>query len=399
MLSLLCHSCLWCLLQASLSQNEVTVVQQGRNAIHDSDLIDSISRLGFSVQHSLNGFLTATVDIAGMACISCVRNIEQCLSVMEGIKASNVSLSDNCALVVFDSSTLSIQQICDAVDSHGFVANHNNVTSNHDEPDLVEDIVHIEGMTCVSCCKTIEDNISQMKGVASITVSLLEKLATVKFDPAVTTISAIAEVISDMGFDAKSSIELEQSALQVKMGSDAEHVKSSVCDDEAMISIGGMTCDSCVKLVQACISSLPHVRAVKVSLAENMAYVSLNDHQTTAADVAAAVSDIGFDASVFRLPAANSTCRPGSVANASEVLIRICGMHCNSCTCAIAGKLKNAVGVHSVSISLLDEIAIIQYNARLISAQQLLQIIETAGNFEAYINLEGKWIFLLLQAV
>ena len=183
-------------------------------------------------------------------------------------------------------------------------------------------------------------------------------------------------------------------------GKDAEsnEVKTAQCssaDTEVMISINGMTCDSCVKLTHSCISSLPGVTAVTVSLADSMAYVSLSGSVTSAADVAAAVNDIGFDANVYQAPAANSTVSPGHTANV-EVLMAIRGMHCNSCTRAIEGKVSSAAGVHSVVVSLLDETARIQYNAELISAHQLKQLIEKAGKFEAYISSEiGKWKFQL----
>lgn len=345
----------------------------------------------------MNGCQIATIDIDGMTCISCVRNIEACLSAVEGIKASNVSLSDNCALVVFDLSSLSIQQICDAINNCGFIAktrfsSHDDVIlpikqDDSSKPESLNSVmtgtVHIEGMTCGSCTKNIEDVISQLNGVIDITVSLLDKLATVKFNSAITNILAIAKEISDMGYEAEADV-LDGMHMSNNNAGCYECAESSAIAEDVMISIGGMTCDSCVKSVQSCISSLPGIGSVTVSLADNMAYVSLTGRVITAADVAAAVSDIGFDASVFHPPDTSSANAPDSAANA-EVLIGIHGMHCNSCTRTIEGQVSSAKGVYSIVVSLLDESAKIHYNAQLISADQLKQIIEKAGNFEAYI--------------
>jgi len=376
--------------------------------MQDPDLVECISQLGFTAHSPLKGCQFATIDIDRMTCISCVRSIEACLLMIEGIKTSSVSLSDNCVQIVFDLSSCSIQQICDAINGCGFVARaryrsqddailpvKSNDSSNPDSSNSVmTGRVCIEGMTCGSCVKSIEDNVGQLKGVITITVSLLDKMATVEFNSAITSISAIAKEISDMGYEAEADV-LDGLQMTGKNADSCESksAPSSCADKVVLISINGMTCESCVKSVHSCISSLPGVSAVMVSLANNMAHVSLSGHITTAADVAAAVSDIGFDASVFQPPTTDSNNIPVSATDA-EILIGIRGIHCNSCTRAIEGQVSSAVGVHSVVVSLLDETAKIQYNPHLISAEQLMQIIEKAGGFEAYICSEiGKLIF------
>ena len=381
------------------------------NAVQDTDFVQLISQLGFTADNPVNGCHIATVDIDGMTCVSCVRIIEACLSVVGGIKASSVSLSANSAQVVFDSSAVSVPQICDAINFWGFVAKTRSIdnddailpTKQNDisEPGLLNPVmtgtVHIEGMTCGSCVKNIEDNIGQLNGVINISVSLLDKLATVKLNSAITSISAVAKEISDMGYEAEVGDVLSGSWASDKGVKSNDNVvaQSGSADKHVMISISGMTCDSCVKSVHSCISNLPGVTAVTVSLAQGMARVALSGHVTTAADIAAAVNDIGFDASVFQPPAANSTVTASSAPNA-EVVIAIRGMHCNSCTHAIEGQLSRASGVHSVVVSLLDETAKIRYNAQLVSADQLKQLVESAGNFEAYLSSEiSKWIFHL----
>ena len=394
-------------LQVSLSQNEVTIVQHATDAMKDTEFVELISQLGFSAHNSLNGCQVATVDIDGMTCISCVRSIEACLSEFDGVKASRILLSENCADVVIDTSTVSVDQICDAINSCGFVAKarfryHSDVIFPVTQGNMCESYllnpfvtgsIHIEGMTCGSCVKNIENHISQLQGVVSITVSLDDKLATVKYNSAITNSSAIAKEISDMGYEA---VDLGDWVT----GKDAECdetelAESTLAGRDVVISIRGMTCDSCVKSVHSCIGSLPGVTAVTVSLADDMARVSLRGHQTTAADVAAAVNDVGFDARVFQPSPTKLTFIPDSAAN-REVLIGIRGLHCNSCTRAIEGQVSSAVGVYSIVVSLLDETAKIQYNAQLISLEQLKQLIEKAGNFEACINSEiGKYILIV----
>jgi len=351
--------------QVSLSQNEVTVVQHRANAAEDSDFVQLISQLGFTASSPVNGCLAAIVDIEGMTCISCVRSIEACLSDVEGLKASYVSLSDNCAQLVVDSSIVSIQQICDVINNCGFIAKTRARSQNgvippvsNIEPDFSQNSVTTDrnGRES-SCSKNVRDSISELR-------------------------KAIEKEISEMGCEAKGDSVL----YGLDLNTESDEVERTRCRD-VKISVGGMTCDSCTKSVHSCISDLPGVSAVTVSLADNMAYVSLRGHATSADDVAAAVNDIGFDASVFHPPGHKSSIQP--VANA-EVLMEVHGMHCNSCIRAIEGQVSSAAGVHLVVVSLLDETAKIQYNSELISADQLMQLIEKAGDFKACISSENS---------
>ena len=62
--------------------------------------------------------------------------------------------------------------------------------------------ISVEGMTCMSCVKTIEGTMSCKPGVKSIKVSLTEKQAAIEYDEAVTTPEDLRAGIEDMGFDA-----------------------------------------------------------------------------------------------------------------------------------------------------------------------------------------------------
>jgi len=362
----------------SLSQNEVTIVQHSTSATEDSDFVQLISQLGFTASSPVNGCLAATVDIDGMTCISCVRSIEACLSDVEGIKASSVSLSDNSAQLVIDSTVVSIQQICDVINNCGFVAK----TRVHGESDVILPVNQAG----------ISEPDSSLNSVTTDT-NRLEDSCSKKLSDSVSELrKAIEKEICEMGCSAKGDSVLHGLGLNTE----SDEAELTQCRD-VKISIGGMTCDSCTKSVHSCISNMPGVSAVTVSLANGMAYVSLRGHVTSADDVAAAVNDIGLDASVFQPPDDNSSIHP--VAN-TEVLMEIRGMHCNSCTRAIEGQVTGAVGVHSVVVSLLDENAKIQYNSELISADQLQQLIEKAGSFEARISAQNsKWTFQLLCKV
>nr|2N7Y_A Chain A, Copper-transporting ATPase 2 [Homo sapiens] len=62
--------------------------------------------------------------------------------------------------------------------------------------------VRILGMTCQSCVKSIEDRISNLKGIISMKVSLEQGSATVKYVPSVVCLQQVCHQIGDMGFEA-----------------------------------------------------------------------------------------------------------------------------------------------------------------------------------------------------
>lgn len=62
----------------------------------------------------------------------------------------------------------------------------------------------IEGMTCGSCVKSVEQALNQIDGVDNVQVSLGQKQALVDFDERKTTAQAIATAIEDTGFDVGS---------------------------------------------------------------------------------------------------------------------------------------------------------------------------------------------------
>ncbi len=99
------------------------------------------------------------------------------------------------AVVQYVNEKVTPEEIAEAIDDMGFPAQVKK-TSYQDA------VIFIEGMTCMSCVRNIEGNISVKQGVKFIRVSLEKKLGYVKFDPQGTSAQAIRSTIDDMGFTA-----------------------------------------------------------------------------------------------------------------------------------------------------------------------------------------------------
>lgn len=179
-----------------------------------------------------------------------------------------------------------------------------------------------------------------------------------------------------------------------------------------LLSVEGMTCQSCVKLIQNTLPGQAGVSGAIVCLHHNEAFVEFDSSQTTPTDIAKAVYDMGFDAEVkwshpqrplsplSPIPPQSPPSSPPAILepNVLEpnvviddghvsfspsdeepvklVYIRIKGMSCNSCVSNITAALTSHVGVVSAHVSLSDEEATVQYNGELVAVEDLKEVIE-----------------------
>lgn len=66
--------------------------------------------------------------------------------------------------------------------------------------------------------------------------------------------------------------------------------------ETTVISIGGMSCQGCVKNISGVLAALDGVQAAEVSLEAGEARVEFDPQKVARADLLAAVEDAGFDA-------------------------------------------------------------------------------------------------------
>lgn len=194
----------------SLKRNE-TFVEFNSTQTSPSDISTAIYDMGFDVGTPVvysptpdtstpNQMMTATIKVTGMVCQSCVKNIETNVGDKHGIYSIDVSLDSNTAVVTFDPTVTTINNICNVIDDLGFIA----APVDNDQCNDVGNIsyrIGIDHMTCHSCVALIEDVVNKRDGVHSMVVSLPLKAGTVVFDHNIASIDAIKGDIEDAGFD------------------------------------------------------------------------------------------------------------------------------------------------------------------------------------------------------
>ena len=129
----------------------------------------------------------------------------------------------------------------------------------------------IEGMTCASCVGRVEKTLKSVPGVKDAAVNLATESAVVSFD-APASAAAVTTALSDAGYPAIA--------------------------DEALLTIEGMTCASCVGRVEKALKSAPGVLDASVNLATESALVRYVAGALAPAEIAQIITDIGYASQV-----------------------------------------------------------------------------------------------------
>ncbi|KAG1658461.1 Copper-transporting ATPase 1 [Nymphon striatum] len=217
-----------------------------------------------------------------------------------------------------------------------------------------ETLIRVEGMTCHSCVKSIEETISTKQGITSIKVSLEDEKALVKFKGSLTTENEIIDAIYDMGFDASPW---------------REDIQEDIFD------IIGMTCNSCVQTITNKLNENKGIFEVQVSLPDNNAVIKFDGILLSTVEICAMIEDMGFEASVSSNNKENST----------SVTYDVKGMTCKSCVNSIESTVGSTEGIKCVSVSLENELANVTFDQNVITAEEVCDIIYNMG-FEASIQ-------------
>jgi Cu+-exporting ATPase len=130
--------------------------------------------------------------------------------------------------------------------------------------------VGIEGMTCASCVSRVEKTIRKVPGVSDVAVNLGTERARIGFSGK-SDAAALAGAVREAGY--------------------------AIPEADIDLTIGGMTCASCVNRVERALKRVPGVVSAEVNLATERARVTILEGAVSADALAAAVRDAGYEAS------------------------------------------------------------------------------------------------------
>ncbi|XP_021009003.1 copper-transporting ATPase 1 isoform X1 [Mus caroli] len=236
--------------------------------------------------------------------------------------------------------------------------------------------ITVEGMTCISCVRTIEQQIGKVNGVHHIKVSLEEKSATIIYDPKLQTPKTLQEAIDDMGFDA-----LLHNANPLPV----------------LTNTVFLTVTAPLALpwdhIQSTLLKTKGVTGVKISPQQRSAVVTIIPSVVSASQIVELVPDLSLDMATQEKK--SGTCEEHSTPQAGEVMLKmkVEGMTCHSCTSTIEGKVGKLQGVQRIKVSLDNQEATIVFQPHLITAEEIKKQIEAVG-FPAFIKKQPKYLKL-----
>ncbi|RUM95724.1 copper-translocating P-type ATPase [Pseudaminobacter arsenicus] len=137
-----------------------------------------------------NNDVRQSIGIEGMTCASCVRRVELAIGKVPGVKAAFVNLATESADVTFD-GVADQAAIIAAISSAGY----------HVPTEAAE--VEIEGMTCASCVRRVEQALAAVPGVLKASVNLATERATIEAISGAVAPSAIEAAIRQAGYEPR----------------------------------------------------------------------------------------------------------------------------------------------------------------------------------------------------
>ncbi len=229
------------------------------------------------------------------------------------------------------------------------------------------------------CHKRVTEAISKVAGVSSVEVQLEDESATVEFDPATTDLEMIKKAVVDAGYETGEECDAadEQQACPFPIPEDDEKEdKGRKKTDpgklqEITLKVSGMQCSACALNIERTLKKLEGVASASVNLPMAKAYVSYDPALVGPKEIEDAIEAIGYK--VVR----------------DSLSLKIEGMKCASCALNVEKVLKKLDGVESVSVNVSLGKAHVEYNASLVSPEQMKAAVDGIG-YKASLEMDRK---------
>ncbi|KAL0126488.1 hypothetical protein PUN28_005089 [Cardiocondyla obscurior] len=137
-----------------------------------------------------------------------------------------------------------------------------------------------------------------------------------------------------------------------------------------------MTCQNCVRNIEEMLGERPDVVNVRVVLEERAGYIKYKRQETTPQELAEAIEDMGFTAT---LPTSSKAENNPLIPSITTCNIHVDGMTCESCVKNITDGLSEKPGIKNVNVSLKGKEAKVSYSNEEITVDQIIMYIEDMG--------------------
>ncbi|PKQ15805.1 MAG: heavy metal translocating P-type ATPase [Actinobacteria bacterium HGW-Actinobacteria-7] len=257
-------------------------------------------------------------------------------------------------------------------------------------------------MHCGACEKLVSMNASKIDGVVSVKADAQTGIVIVEVEHEVSTDDLIGAVI-DAGFTPGDPFVMEeaeaaegetapaQDALR-GASSPAEPVETprAPASEEGAVSpsvpepvpesdeledttfaVGGMTCASCVAVIEKTLAKTPGVSSSAVNLATERLATTFDPAIITDEKIAQIVANLGYTATPMEAAAPHS--------DTGKVTLVLTGMHCASCSGLIEKVLGKLDGVKSATVNLAMETGVVEFDPAIVGVDEIIGAVLGAG--------------------
>lgn len=143
---------------------------------------------------------------------------------------------------------------------------------------MAKETIQIQGMSCAACVRRVEQGLSTLAGVDGASVNFATERASVDYDPDAVSPAAMKAKIRELGYEVVES--------QPKSGDKLQ---------KTTVSIGGMSCASCVRRVEGALKALPGVKDASANLATSKATLIHTADLLNLTEVKKVLDDAGYE--------------------------------------------------------------------------------------------------------
>ncbi|KAH8427988.1 Cu(2+)-transporting P-type ATPase CCC2 [Aspergillus melleus] len=215
---------------------------------------------------------TTTLAIEGMTCGACTSAVEGGLNELSGIRSINVSLLSERAVVEYDATAITPDQIAETIEDRGFGAKVLETSTLQAGPRASQDLtepkshlmvttISIDGMTCGACTASVQNAVDGQDGLVQFNISLLAERAVITHDPTVLPPKRIVDLIEDGGFDAA----VLSSEAQVPVSSAASRVT---------LTLHGLRDASSANELEDTLLKKPGITSASIDIGASLAHIS-----------------------------------------------------------------------------------------------------------------------------
>ncbi|XP_042431937.1 copper-transporting ATPase HMA5-like [Zingiber officinale] len=142
----------------------------------------------------------ALFSVFGMTCAACAGSVEKAIKRLPGIHDAAVDVLNDRAQVILYPAFIKEETIRESIEDAGFEAAL--LKEEMKEKSALTCRLHIKGMTCTSCSRTIESALGALPGMQKAIVALTTEEAEIRYDPRIISVNQLMETIEDTGFEA-----------------------------------------------------------------------------------------------------------------------------------------------------------------------------------------------------